>query len=102
MPGSRFQDRFVFTALILTLVMATLLGWNALVIARYHRSVAEGVLGDYADYAASELANRVQGTLAQRFFPLLNAVLDRSGASLPTAELLRARADSGFWQRAGS
>ena len=96
MPASRFQDRFVFAALVLTLLLAVLLGANALVVARYHRSVAEGVLRDYADYAASELANRVQGGLAQRIFPILSAVM--SSRTLASAAALRASADTSFWR----
>ena len=99
MPASRFQDRFVFAALIATLVLAVGLGANALVTSRYHRSVAEGVLRDYADYAASELANRAQGTLAQRFFPLLSGITSRAAADpLPSRELMRSRADTTFWR----
>ncbi len=104
MSASRFQDRFVFGALLLTLLLAVLLAANAMVTARYHRSVAEGVLRDYADYAASELANRVQSTLAQRLFPVLGTVLDGTasdGARLPSAEDLRARTDSMLWRVAG-
>jgi signal transduction histidine kinase len=96
MPASRFQDRFVFAALVLTLLLAVLLGVNALTIARYHRSVAEGVLRDYADFAASELANRVQGGLAQRIFPILSAVM--SSRAVPGAAALKANADTSFWR----
>ena len=99
MPPSRFQDRFVFAALVATLLLAVALGVHALTIARYHRSVAEGVLRDYADYAASELANRVQGSLAQRFFPLVSAITSRvSTDPLPPSEMMRARADTAFWR----
>jgi signal transduction histidine kinase len=102
MTAPRFQDRFVFAALILTLLLAVGLGANAMTTARYHRSVAEGVLRDYADFAASELANRVQGGLAQRFFPLLTAITSRTAADpLPSADAMRARADTGFWRVAG-
>jgi signal transduction histidine kinase len=94
--------RFVFAALLLTLVLAVLLGANALLTGRYHRSVAEGVLHDYAGFAATELEARVQGGLAQRLFPLLS-VLEARGAAAPGVPLpapsgLGASVDSAVWR----
>ena len=98
-PHAR-PGRFVFAALLLTLVLAALLGANALLTARYHRSVAEGVLHDYAAFAATELDARVQGGLAQRLFPLLS-VLEARGAATSGAPLLSPYAlsasDSTVW-----
>jgi hypothetical protein len=93
--------RFVFAALILTLVLAVLLGATALLTARYHRSVAEGVLHDYAGFAATELEARVQGGLAQRLFPLLSVLEARGGATpgvpLLSPYALSASVDSTVW-----
>jgi len=94
--------RFVFAALLLTLVLAVMLGANALLTGRYHRSVAEGVLHDYAGFAATELEARVQGGLAQRLFPLLSVLEARgaatSGVSLPSPSDLGASVDSAVWR----
>src|SRR4030095_5709655 len=62
------------------------LGMNALVTARYHRSVAEGVLRDYAAFAAGELESRIQTALAQRFFPIVS-LLSAKGADRPDTRL---------------
>jgi signal transduction histidine kinase len=101
-PVSTRPGRFVFAALLLTLLLAALLGANALLTARYHRSVAEGVLHDYAGFAAAELEARVQGGLAQRLFPLLS-VLEARGAATPDVPLLSpselgAAVDSTIWR----
>ncbi|HEX9893435.1 MAG TPA: hypothetical protein VGA78_05905, partial [Gemmatimonadales bacterium] len=73
--------RFIFAALLLTLGLAALLGFNVMVTARYHRSVAEGVLRDYAGFAATELEARVQSALAQRIFPLLSVLAARGAGA---------------------
>jgi signal transduction histidine kinase len=101
--ASTRPGRFVFAALLLTLLLAALLGANALLTARYHRSVAEGVLHDYAGFAAGELEARVQGGLAQRLFPLLS-VLEARGAATPDVPLLSpselgASVDSAVWRQ---
>jgi signal transduction histidine kinase len=90
---------FVFLALVLTLVLATILGINVLTTARYHRSLAEGVLGDYADFAAAEFANRIQTALAPRLFPLLNRLAGQRKL-LDPAEL-QAATDSAVWRVVG-
>jgi signal transduction histidine kinase len=72
MMGPKQGGWFVFVALVMTLALAIVLGVNVLTTARYHRSLAEDVLGDYAEFAAAELANRIQTGLAPRLFPLLN------------------------------
>ena len=97
--------RFVFAALLLTLVLAAMLGANALSTGRYHRSVAEGVLHDYAGFAATELEARVQAGLAQRLFPLLS-VMEARGAANPGVPLispseLGASVDSAVWRSLG-
>lgn len=97
--------RFVFAALLLTLVLAALLGANALATGRYHRSVAEGVLHDYAGFAATELDARVQAGLAQRLFPLLSVLEARgaanTGVPLLSPDALGASVDSAVWRSLG-
>ena len=97
--------RFIVAALLATLVLAALLGMSVLTTARYHRSVAEGVLRDYAGFAAGELEARVQAALAQRLFPVVSVLATRGGlnrdAPLPAPELLRTGVDSMVWTIVG-
>jgi len=101
--ASRPPSRFVFAALVATLGLAGVLGANVLITARYHRSVAEGVLRDYAGFAAGELENRVQTALAQRLFPMLSFLGPRRAGSrgLPSVEELGANMDSTVWRAVG-
>ncbi len=96
------RGRFVFAALLLTQVLARVLGVNVVTVGVYHRSVAEGVLRDYAGFAASELEARVQSTLAQRMFPLIS-VLAARGMADPRTRLtapadLSPALDSAVWR----
>ncbi|MEZ4587599.1 MAG: HAMP domain-containing sensor histidine kinase [Gemmatimonadales bacterium] len=97
--------RLVQVALALTLVFSGALALNALVTARYHRSVAEGVLRDYAAFAAAELENRIRVGLATRLSPPLNPLvgrLDRAPAlDWPDSLELRAEVDSTVWRALG-
>jgi signal transduction histidine kinase len=70
---------FVAVALGLTLVLAAVLALMAQASAIYHRSTAEGVLRDYAAFAAEQYVNRAQQRLATGAFPVLN-LLRESGA----------------------
>lgn len=87
MASPSSPTRFVFVALLLTLCLSALLGFNALVTARYHRSVAERVLRDYAGFAAAELESRVQTAVARGIFPILSEIGARAakvhGGPLP-------------------
>ena len=91
------RSRLIAAALALTLVLATVLGANVLITARYHRSVAEGVLRDYADFAAAELANRVQTRLGTRLFTVLSLMaaegVGAEGASVPPPDRLARAGD---------
>jgi signal transduction histidine kinase len=99
------RGRFVFAALLLTLLLALVLGANVLTTGVYHRSVAEGVLRDYAGFAAAELESRVQAALAQRLFPLISLlgtrVMSPGPARLATPADLAIAADSSVWRALG-
>jgi signal transduction histidine kinase len=93
MPFSR--PAFLTVVLGLILVLAGLLGAQSIIVARYHRNTAEGVLRDYAGYAADEYARRAEQRLAYQVYPALNA-LAHVGArgSVPSPERLAVHADS--------
>ena len=105
--GRRLQPpgRFIVAALVATLALAAMLGMSVLTTARYHRSVAEGVLRDYASFAAGELEARVQGALAQRLFPVLSVLAARGALTpdspLPPPDQLRTGVDSTVWKLMG-
>ncbi len=69
-------------ALGLTLVLATVLALMAQASAAYQRTTAEGVLRDYAAFAAEQYAVRVQQRLATAAYPVLNQ-LREAGAGRP-------------------
>lgn len=98
----RPRGRFIFAALLLILILALLLGQGVLITARYHRSVAEGVLRDYAEFAAGELESRIQTSLSQRLFPILSLLAARgapqSGTALPGPADLQDRLDPTIWR----
>ena len=88
---------FVVVALGLTLVLAVVLALLAQASAAYHRSTAEGVLRDYAAFAAEQYAGRAQQRLASAVYPALN-LLTQSGTGrgdgrLPGPASLAASAD---------
>ncbi len=70
---------FVVAAMGLTLVLAAILAVMAQSSATYHRTTAEGVLRDYAAFAAEQYVNRSQQRLATAAYPVLN-LLRESGA----------------------
>jgi len=97
--------RLIQVALALTLLFSGALALNALVTARYHRSVAEGVLRDYAAFATAELENRIRVGLATRLSPPLNLLtgrLDRAPEpAWPDPVDLAAEVDSTVWRALG-
>ena len=105
--GRRLQPpgRFIVAALLATLALAAMLGMSVLTTARYHRSVAEGVLRDYAGFAAGELEARVQAALAQRLFPVVSVLATRGALTrdtpLPAPGQLQTGSDSMVWTLIG-
>ncbi len=88
---------FVVVALGLTLVLAVVLALLAQASATYHRSTAEGVLRDYAAFAAEQYAGRAQQRLAYAVYPVLNLLTQagtgRLDGRLPDTASLAASAD---------
>jgi signal transduction histidine kinase len=88
---------FVVVALGLTLVLAVVLALLAQASATYHRSTAEGVLRDYAAFAAEQYAGRGQQRLAYAVYPALNLLTQagtgRRDGRLPDPASLAASAD---------
>ena len=88
---------FVVMALGLTLVLAVVLALLAQASATYHRSTAEGVLRDYAAFAAEQYAGRAQQRLAYAVYPALNLLTQagtgRRDGRLPDPASLAASAD---------
>lgn len=79
--------------LLLSLGLAALLAFQAQVSAAYHRSSAEGVLHDYAAFAAARFASRAAQELYYYAFNPALAALERArstsrGGALPPPELL--------------
>ena len=77
---------FVAAALGLTLVLAAILALMAQASATYHRTTAEGVLRDYAAFAAEQYVNRAQQRLATGSYPVLN-LLREAGAGRTSGKL---------------
>jgi signal transduction histidine kinase len=100
MLGRHAPSRFVVLALALTLALSVLLGVDAVLTARRHRTVAEGVLVDYASFGANELGNRLRAAIGVRLSPVLNAIAAAAGpgGSLPDPEVLAAEVDSTVWR----
>src|SRR5262245_22306615 len=89
------RPAFLSLLLVLILVLAGLLGAQAIIVAQYHRSTAEGVLRDYAGYAADEYARRAEQRLAYQLYPALNALAHVPGnGPVPSPEQLAVQADS--------
>jgi signal transduction histidine kinase len=79
MRGAGTRSLFVVVALGLTLVLAVVLALLAQNSATYQRSTAEGVLRDYAAFAAEEYASRAQQRMTSVVYPRLNQ-LTQAGA----------------------
>jgi signal transduction histidine kinase len=77
---------FVVAALGLTLMLAMVLALLAQASAAYHRNTAEGVLRDYAAFAAEQYAGRAQQRLAYAVYPALN-LLTQAGTGRPNGRL---------------
>jgi len=89
------RPAFLTVVLGLILVLAGLLGAQAIIVARYHRNTAEGVLRDYAGYAADEYARRAEQRLAYQVYPALSALAHVSAKGpVPSPEQLAVHADS--------
>ncbi len=91
---------FVAVALGLTLALAAILALMAQASARYQRTMAEGVLRDYAAFAAEQYINRAEQRLATGAYPVLN-LLGASGAGRPGGRLSVPRPSDGDGQAQG-
>jgi hypothetical protein len=65
-PHNRSRSRLIVVLLVTTLGMTGLLGYEAHQAARSHRASAEGVLRDYAAFAAWELSRQSRQPLLER------------------------------------
>src|SRR5262245_7305014 len=97
--GPRFRSAFFTKAVPLGLLGATVLlvgatVWQALSAARSHRALAERVLHDYADLAATEFVRRSTASIGTYGFAMiargLERVNNRSSAPLPSLDELAA------------
>lgn len=81
--------------LLASLVLASVLAWQAQVSMRYHRAAAEKVLHDYAMLAADELGRRSVSELGfYGFYPLVTALRQASAKGrLLSPEELQASSD---------
>jgi signal transduction histidine kinase len=95
--GPRFRSSFVAKAVPLGLLCSTVLlvgaiVWQALSAARSHRALAERVLHDYADLAATEFVRRSTASIGTYGFAMiargLERVNGRSSAPLPSLDEL--------------
>ena len=84
------RSMFVVAALGLTLILAMVLALMAQASAAYHRNTAEGVLRDYAAFAAEQYAGRAQQRLAYAVYPALN-LLTQTGTGRPNGRLPEAK-----------
>ena len=84
------RSGLVVGLLLLTLVLAGILTWQAQVSTRYHRVTAEKVLRDYSMLAADEFVRRTLTELGYSgFFPVITALRQEAarGRLLSPAEL---------------
>lgn len=90
----------ILLALAFTLALSVILGVDAVLTASRHRTVAEGVLIDYAGFAADELGNRVRTAVGVRLSPVLTAMAAASGSggTLPAPAALKSEVDSTVWR----
>src|SRR5262245_46938036 len=94
--GPRFRSAFVTKAVPLGLLGATVLlvsatVWQALAAARSHRALAERVLHDYADLAATEFVRRSTASIGTYGFAMIARGLERVNnrtGSLPSLDEL--------------
>ena len=97
MRASSPRSMFAVAALGLTLILAMVLALLAQASAAYHRNTAEGVLRDYAAFAAEQYAGRAQQRLAYAVYPALNLLTQagtgRRNGRLPDPASLAASAD---------
>lgn len=88
---------FVVVALGLSLVLAFLLALVAQISTTYQRATAEGVLRDYASFAAEQYVNRAQQRLATGTYQALTLLSEagtgRPQGALPSVATLSATAD---------
>jgi len=73
-PHTRSRSRLIVVLLVATLGMTGLLGYEAHQAVRSHRASAEGVLRDYAGFAAWELSRQGQQHLLDRMNHGMDAV----------------------------
>jgi signal transduction histidine kinase len=97
-PGRRREGSrsgWIAALLLLTLVLAGILAWQAQTSMRDHCATAEKVLRDYAMLAADELARRTVNALGfYGFYPLVTAIRQTAASgTLPAPSDLRASRD---------
>lgn len=80
--------------LLLTLVLAAILAFQAQVSVRYHRAAAEKLLRDYAMLASDEFARRTANELGfSGFYPLMTALRHAGPGRLVSPKELETNAD---------
>lgn len=94
---TRPRGALLLVFLVLTLVLAVGLAYQAVDAARSHRETAESVLGDYARLAAWEFSRRVEAGLGgvtwPAFEPLRGAPPVGRGDPLPAVETIAAEVE---------
>ena len=95
---SPFRGGTIATLLVLTLLLTVVLAAQAIYAVHSHRETAEGVLREYAEFAASELVRRATQELTlYAFAPALRRLaavgVSRVGGPVPSPESLRPGAD---------
>jgi len=95
---SGFRGGAIAALLALTLLLTALLAGQAIYAVHSHRQTAEGVLREYAEFAASELVRRATQELTlYAFAPTLRRLatvgVDRVAGPVPSPDSLRPGAD---------
>lgn len=84
-PGLR--GHYLVGLLLMTLLLAGLLAYQAHDAARSHRDAAEAVLQDYAAFATWEYARRVQATIRNATHQTLHPLFEPGGHTIARQEL---------------
>lgn len=93
-----FRGGVIAALLVVTLLLTVILAAQAIYAVHSHRETAEGVLREYAEFAASEMVRRTTQELTLYAFApalrrLAGAGVSRVGGPVPSPESLRPGAD---------